>query len=194
MTYLRLGIEPIPVSSRLASLARLLPRARWNRIRRGVYRKAGYRCRICGKQGRLHCHEVWQYNQQTGYQWLRGFQALCRDCHNVKHVLFARDTRKRAKLLQHFITVNRLTSQQAEDYLRAARRLQRSLNQRDWIVSFGNYNWRVPSLRSVQQRPAYLGHACPPGAAEPRTKRRLPNQEPTKPRTNCRRFNQAPSG
>ena len=161
MSCLRLGIEPIPASSRLASLAKLLPRARWNRIRRGVYRRAGYRCRICGRQKRLHCHEVWQYNPQTGYQWLRGFQALCGDCHNVKHILFARDHRKQAKLLRHFATVNRLTSQQAEGYLKAAQRLQQMLNQREWIVNFGNYNWRMPPLKSVRQRQEYLGHSCP---------------------------------
>jgi len=161
MTYLRLSIEPIPASSQLSSLAKLLPRARWNRIRRAVYNRAGYRCQVCGKEDRLHCHEVWQYNQQTGYQWLRGFQALCEDCHDTKHILFARDSRRRAKLLQHFVTVNRLASQQAEDYLKATHRLQQMLNQRDWIVNFGDYNWRMPPLKSVRQRRAYLGCACP---------------------------------
>jgi len=161
MTYLRLSIEPIPASSRMASLAKLLPRARWNRIRRAVYGSAAHRCRICGNEGWLHCHEVWQYNQQTGYQWLRGFQALCEDCHDTKHILFARDSRNRAKLLRHFITVNRLTSQQAEEYLKAAHRLQQRLNQSDWIVNFGDYNWRMPPLKSVRQRRAYLGYASP---------------------------------
>ncbi len=147
MTYLRLSIEPIPASSQLASLAKLLPRSRWNRIRRAAYYRAGYRCQVCSKEGRLHCHEVWQYNQQTGYQWFHGFQALCGDCHNVKHILFARDYWNRAKLLRHFITVNRLTSQQAEEYLKATHRLQQRLNQRDWIVNFGSYNWQMPSLK-----------------------------------------------
>lgn len=161
MANLRLSIEPTPVSSRLASLAKLLPTSQWNRIRRSIYRCAGYRCRICGRSRRLDCHEVWQYNERTGYQLLRGFRALCRDCHNVKHILFVHDHWKRAKLLQHFVTVNRLTCQQAEDYLKAAHRLQQMLNQKDWIVNFGDYNWRMPPLKSVRQRRAYLGSACP---------------------------------
>lgn len=158
MTYLRLSIEPMPTSSRLASLAKLLPRARWNRIRRDVYRKAGYHCKVCGQQGRLHCHEVWQYNEQTGYQWLRGFQALCQNCHNTKHILFIRDNCRRARLLQHFMTVNRLNEKEAEEYLTSIRHRQHMLNQRDWIVNFGSYNWQLPPLKSVQLRRAYLGY------------------------------------
>lgn len=38
------------------------------------------RCdKFFARQGRMHCHEIWQFNEQTGYQWLRGFQALCCD-------------------------------------------------------------------------------------------------------------------
>lgn len=161
MTHLRLSIEPIPAGSRLASLARLMPAGRWHRIRRTVYRHASYRCRICGRQGRLRCHELWQYNQETGYQWLRGFQALCRDCHDVKHILFARNSRQRARLLRHFMTVNGASYRQAEGCLKAARRRQHRLNQRDWIVNYGDYNWRMPPMKTVQQRRAYLGYSTP---------------------------------
>jgi len=52
MSYLRLTIEPIPAGSRLASLAKLLPSGQWSRIRHEVYRKAGFRCQICGDEGR----------------------------------------------------------------------------------------------------------------------------------------------
>jgi 5-methylcytosine-specific restriction endonuclease McrA len=169
MTYLKLSIEPIPASSRLASLAKLLPPAEWNRVRRAAYRAAGYRCQVCGRQGSLRCHEVWQYNEQIGYQFLRGFQVLCQDCHATKHILFVHDRRQRAKLLQHFITVNRLSELEAGEYLRSARHRQRRLNQTGWIVNFGDYNWHMPPLKTVQQRRAYLGHCSAGSAAKPRT-------------------------
>ena len=155
MTYLRLSIEPIPASSCLASLAKLLPRRQWNRIRRSVYRRARYRCRICGQRDRLHCHEVWQYNEKNDRQRLLGFQALCRDCHDIKHILFVHGSQQRARFLQHFMTVNRVTREQAEEYLSAAYRKQRMFNQKQWVISYGKHNWQVPSVATIEQRRSY---------------------------------------
>jgi len=156
LTYLRLSIEPIPEGSRLASLANLLPPWQWDRIRRSVYQRAGYRCQICGREGMLHCHEVWQYNEQASCQWLRGFAALCKDCHDVKHILFSRDIARHTKLMRHFITVNHIGLQEAEEYLRAARQLQQKFDQRRWTVNYGEYNCRMPALASKQQRRSYV--------------------------------------
>ena len=149
MTCLRLSIEPIPEGSRLASLANLLPGQQWDRIRRSVYQRAGYRCQICGREGILHCHEVWQYNEETRCQWLAGFQALCQDCHDVKHILFNRKDARPAELLRHFITVNRLTSQEADEHMRAA-------CQRQWTINYGAYNWQMPPLAGLSQRQAFV--------------------------------------
>ena len=155
MAHLRLTMEPIPTGSRLASLANLLSPGQWDILRRSVYRRAGYRCRACGREDRLHCHEVWQYNPRTGYQWLRGFQALCPRCHAVKHITFVREAHHRDELLRHFMTANHLAREQAEAYLRAADRRQRWLDRRRWIVSYGDYNLRIPPLASPQQRRQY---------------------------------------
>jgi hypothetical protein len=149
---LRLSIEPIPESSGLASLANLLPPWQWDRIRRSVYQRAGYRCQTCGREGMLQCHEVWQYNEETGIQWLRGFAALCRDCHDVKHILFNRDIARHKELMRHFIAVNRISQEQAEQYLQTASQQQRRLNQRHWNINYGNYNCYMPALANKQQR------------------------------------------
>ncbi|MBN2137565.1 MAG: hypothetical protein JW720_07155 [Sedimentisphaerales bacterium] len=155
MAYLRLTIDPIPRASRLATLAKLLPRDQWNRIRHSIYYKAYYRCHVCARRGRLHCHEVWQFNHRTGYQHLRGFQALCHDCHQAKHILFVHDPRRRASLLRHLCMVNRLTPIQVEEQLIAAHSRQAVLDQVPWVVNYGPYNWRVPPARSIQERRAY---------------------------------------
>jgi hypothetical protein len=155
MTYLRLMIEPIPSASRLASLAKLLPRGQWNRIRHLIYCKAHYRCHVCARKGRLHCHEVWQFNHRTGYQHLRGFQALCQDCHQVKHIFFVHDAQRRASLLRHLGVVNRLTPIQVEEQIIAARSRQATLDGLHWIVNYGPYNWHVHSARGIQQRKAF---------------------------------------
>ena len=104
----------------------------------------------------LHCHEVWQYNEQVSCQWLRGFAALCKDCHDVKHILFSRDIARHTKLMRHFITVNRISPEEAEEYLRAARQLQQKFDQRRWTVNYGEYNCRMPALTGKEQRRNYV--------------------------------------
>ena len=152
---LRLSVEPTPARSRRASLANLMPRVQWDCLRRSVYRKAHYRCQICGSEGKLYCHEIWQYNEETGYQFLRGFSCLCKACHDVKHIFFVRDSWCRASLFRHFLTVNRVTREQGIKHLVDAYRQQQGLNQRDWIVNYGEYNWQIPATKSVRQRRDY---------------------------------------
>ena len=155
MVSLRLTIEPIPYTSRLASLAKLLPPEQWDTLRRAVYRRARYHCQICGRKGRIHCHEKWLYNEQTGYQWLMGFEALCKNCHDTKHLYFVNSSYRRARLFRHFLTVNRLTREKGLEYLKDIYWQQKKLSQRDWIVNYGDYNLRVPPTSSVEQRRKY---------------------------------------
>lgn len=91
-----------------------------------------------------------------------GFEALCEDCHGVKHIIYVHDNSKRARLLEHFITVNRLSREQAEEYLLATRRWQKRINQKPWVINYGQYNWQVPSTATVQQRQSYarFNHPC----------------------------------
>jgi hypothetical protein len=156
MTQLRLTIEPIPARSRLASLANLLPRDQWNPLRRSIYRQARYRCQACGREGRLHCHEMWGYNDQTSVQWLRGFAALCDDCHAAKHLLFVHDAALRDRLLGHLTSLNQMTRADATAYLHAAARRQQWLNQRSWVIDYGEYNLQMPCLADTDQRRAFL--------------------------------------
>lgn len=161
MSYLKLTIEPIPMDSLLASLAKLLPSEQWNSIRHEVYRRAGFRCQICGQEDRLSCHEIWLYNEETGCQWLRGFAALCKNCHGVKHLVFCRDAARLRQLINHFVAVNHISQEEAEQYLQTATQQQQRLNQRHWTINYGNYNCYMPALASKQQRRDYAGFLRP---------------------------------
>ena len=151
----RLTIESIPYNSRLATLAKLLPSEQWDMLRHSVNRRARYRCQICGHERRMYCHEIWQFNEKSGYQFLRGLKALCELCHGVKHLLFVRNDDVKVKMIKHFMTINRVTLQQAEKYLSSAYHRQRRLNQREWIVNYGQYNWNIPATATVEQRRSY---------------------------------------
>lgn len=57
---------------------------RWGIVRRRVFDRDGWRCRACGRPGRLECDHVKPIDQ-GGAAWdLDNLQALCRGCHIAK--------------------------------------------------------------------------------------------------------------
>lgn len=108
---LRLTIELVPATSWGANLRDVLPRTEWDRLRRQVYAASGRRCAVCGAGGRLHAHELWDYDDARHIQRLRGLVALCTRCHHVKHLGHARVLAERGELdyedvVAHFLRVN----------------------------------------------------------------------------------------
>ena len=108
---LRLTIELVPASSWGANLRDVLAPTAWDRLRRQVYAASGHRCAICGAGGKLHCHELWDYDDARHIQSLRGLVALCTLCHHVKHIGHARLLADQGKLdyervVAHFLRVN----------------------------------------------------------------------------------------
>ena len=86
LAQLRLEIELVPGASWHSNLRRILPRRVWDKIRKEAYKAAGHKCEICGAEGRLECHEWWEYDDRRRVQRLAGFMALCPLCHAVKHM------------------------------------------------------------------------------------------------------------
>ncbi len=83
---LRLELELIPEGSWHKSLANLLPKPVWDKVRREVYAEFRYTCSICGAEGvRVNCHESWKFDDKKHIQFLKGFMCLCDDCHSIKH-------------------------------------------------------------------------------------------------------------
>jgi len=149
-----LKMEPIPAGSRFASLANLLPQAQWNRLRRAVYRRAGHRCRACGRRTLLHCHEVWRFNPRTRYQHLVGFRALCPACHAATHITQVRGRRQRA-LLRHYVATNGLEAEAGRADLKAAIRRQQWLDQFSWTIIYGHHNLRTTPAKTLAVRRRY---------------------------------------
>ena len=58
---------------------------RWARTRRAVFERDGYRCRTCGRPGRLEAyHEPPLHDGADPYD-LEGVRTLCRSCHIERH-------------------------------------------------------------------------------------------------------------
>lgn len=83
---MKLEIELIPGKQWGKSLAQLLPKEDWDILRRKIYRVHNWTCQICGAYGvRVHCHEVWSYNDQKRIQKLVDLECCCEDCHHIHH-------------------------------------------------------------------------------------------------------------
>ena len=56
----------------------------WAALRRRVFRRDGYRCRACGRPGRLECDHVVPLRQGGPLLHVDNLQTLCRSCHIEK--------------------------------------------------------------------------------------------------------------
>lgn len=91
------------------SLYHLLPKDKWDVVRKDACKRAGYRCRICGAQGRLEAHEKWSYDEERRLQKLEDVLALCHACHEVKHISRTQLMGRGAQAMTHFMQINGCT-------------------------------------------------------------------------------------
>jgi len=109
---LKLEIELVPQTCFYSNVRKVVSDSKWDNIRKKAYREAGYRCSICGADEQLHCHEIWSYDDENHIQHLEGFQALCENCHMIKHTGFSMHTEKgkeifdQDELIEHFCDIN----------------------------------------------------------------------------------------
>ena len=88
-----MSIELVPQGNWYNNLRSILPQEEWDILRREQYKKAEYKCEICGNQRSkyfdighpVECHEIWEYDDENKIQTLKGLISLCHDCHRAKH-------------------------------------------------------------------------------------------------------------
>ncbi|MEK7165498.1 MAG: HNH endonuclease [Patescibacteria group bacterium] len=108
---LKLSIELVPSTSWYNNMRSLMPKSKWDVLRRKVYAGFGHKCGICKANGNLHCHEVWEYDDEKYIQKLKGFIPLCMYCHSVKHIgmsgILANSSNLDLEaLIAHFMKIN----------------------------------------------------------------------------------------
>jgi len=142
---LRLTIELVPSTTWANNLRKYMSKKDWDKTRKKAYAKAGYRCEICGREGRLSCHEIWEYDDKKHIQKLAGFIALCTMCHHVKHIglagILARDGKlDYEKVVEHFMVVNKCDRRTFEEHRERAFRIWEERSKHDWQIDLGDYN------------------------------------------------------
>lgn len=150
-----LTIELVPSTSWFTNVRSHLPDDEWNLVRRAVYRRAGYRCEICGGHGEKHpveCHEVWSYDDQRHVQRLERLSALCPACHRVKHIGLAMVNGQENEAISQLVRVNDWTAEQARLHVKVAFSVWEERSRHDWRVDLGPLQSAAYKRWVVRQR------------------------------------------
>ena len=75
-------------------------RAAWRRARTAALERDGWRCRRCGRAGRLEVHHVRRLAQGGAAFDLANLEALCAGCHLGEHGTAPRETSETAQRRQ----------------------------------------------------------------------------------------------
>lgn len=114
-----LSVELVPSTCWFSNVRSHVSSEDWDRLRRMTYARAGRLCEICctGPGIRLDAHEVWHYDDENLVQKLTGMQALCIDCHRVKHAGLAAVNGEIELVIKHLMKVNHWEEERAKVYL-----------------------------------------------------------------------------
>ena len=132
---MRLTIELVPRTAWYSNVRSNVSRAEWDRIRRKCYESAKHRCEVCNGVGRKHpveCHEIWEYDDKTYTQTLKGLIALCPDCHKVKHPGLAQMKGEMNLVERQLMQVNGITNLEAKAAVNEAFVEWARLSQYEW--------------------------------------------------------------
>lgn len=112
-----LHTELVPKTCWLSNVRDHLTAKEWSEVKDWCYRRAKYRCEICGETGigqrsrkwNVEAHEVWHYDHESLSQTLTGLIALCPACHECKHYGRALAVGIDAKVRYRLKTINKWT-------------------------------------------------------------------------------------
>ena len=149
---LKLTAELVPQTSWYNNMRSAFPAVTWDRIRKNVYAQHQYRCGICDAEGRLSCHEIWEYEDASYRQALRGFIALCDWCHHVKHlglagILASEGRLDYERVVRHFMQVNGCDRAVFDKHHREAMAQWVERSRHPWQVDLGEYQSQVAPRR-----------------------------------------------
>lgn len=116
-----LTLELVPVQSHNENVRSKVSKEKWDEIRKEVYQNANYCCEFCGgigKDRRVDCHEIWDYDDESLIQKLNGFVCLCQFCHEVKHMGYANTQGRAKEAKKHLANINGWTETETNDYVK----------------------------------------------------------------------------
>lgn len=130
-----LSIELVPRTCWFSNIRSIATNSEWNKIKKSTFSIANYECEICGGKGSKHpveCHEIWDYDDISKIQKLKGLIALCPSCHEVKHIGYANTQGRGDVAKAHLSKVNNWTIEQTNDYVSEQFEVWKERSKFDW--------------------------------------------------------------
>ena len=126
--------DMLPIATWQQNVRHLYGGEAWDRIRKNVYIKAGYRCEICGAKGMMEAHEHWELDEQTQVQKLTEMMGLCPLCHKVHHLGIAKRLGMLPEVKRHMQKVNGWTAADVERAISIAYEIWHERCKLTWTV------------------------------------------------------------
>ena len=150
-TSMNLTIESSPQTTHGQTLQRLMRPGEWKKLRETEMARSGHHCEACGATGILHCHEVWDYDDDKHVQRLKNFMVLCQTCHIFKHLdsIYARAIEGRLEwsdVVEHYIRVNDCSGLRFWRDRKAALAKWKRREKHKWEVDLGPYKNKLKRI------------------------------------------------
>jgi hypothetical protein len=137
----------------------------WDRLRRMVYRRAAFRCEVCGATRDpatkvwLAAHERWDYDGERRVQTLTRLICLCTTCHEATHYGLATLRGREAVARRQLMAVNRWTQAETDQHVRSAFQMWELRSESEWsldlhILTSAGVRLRQPPGASDRRRVA----------------------------------------
>lgn len=143
-----LTIELLPETSWGKNLRDVITPYKWQKLSQQIQKESDFTCEICHrKKGevitRLNCHEVWEYTLKGNKQKLIKLQALCFECHCVKHMGYTRSQNwiDEESIIKHFLKINGVSKEMYLKHFLEASELYRERSKIEWVIDFGKWNY-----------------------------------------------------
>ena len=136
-----LYVDLVPATSWFTNARSHISVNDWQRLRRAVLTRAGFRCELCGntavaaEQLWLEAHERWRFNPQTGTQTLTRVLCICSLCHLATHFGYARTSGCERAAFRHLRHVTGMGVEDAHHHILEAEELWLMRNHTQWTVN-----------------------------------------------------------
>jgi hypothetical protein len=133
-----LFVDLVPRSCWFTNVRSCVTQQDWERLRRSILRRAGFRCETCGTPEDhaaaqwLDVHERWHYDDHRGVQTLRRLIAVCKPCHLVTHFGYANVTGRTDEAFAHLRAITGMSETQARAHIRSAEEVWIKRSARVW--------------------------------------------------------------
>jgi hypothetical protein len=146
---LKLAVDLVPQKQWYKNLRKQVPHSVWDKLRKEVYAQSDFKCQICGAEGKLNCHEIWEYEEKNLVQRLTGFHAVCSMCHHVTHfgmssILASQGHLDIEEVIRHFMKVNGVSREAFEEHLSEATDIWQYRSQFEWVLDYGQWAALLP--------------------------------------------------